>query len=141
MLNTLEKGGAITRITGELLKKPVFKNSLRSILNNIDAENGRKFVRALIWEDTETVLALLGALPSIANAAIKALDESLLQVKEKFPPQLLQELVGAIVQDIDKESLERAIQNLSTLINDLSPVLSELSVGAGSMKGDKDEGH
>jgi len=138
MFNTLEKGGAITRITRELLKKPVFKNSLRSILNNIDAENGREFVRTLLWEDTETVLALVGALPSIANAVIKALDELLLQVKDKFSPQLLHELVGAVVEDIDKESLERAIQNLSALINDLSPILSKLPVGEERMKGGED---
>ncbi len=116
---------AITRITRELIKKPVFKNTIRSVLNSIDEENAPEMVRTLIWQDPEFVLSLVGALPSLINVIIKALDEIAIQI-EKFPPALIQDFARAIVDDIDKETMARALDNLSKIKSDLSPVFAEL---------------
>lgn len=137
MTNTINKGiiDAINRILGELLKKPVCKNTIRSVLNSIDPESARDLVKTLIWQDPELVLSLMGAAPSIINTMIKALDEIALQI-EKFPPDLVQNFARAIVQDIDKETMGRALSNLSKIINNLSPIFSELFEGKEPMKGE-----
>ncbi|MEA3222907.1 MAG: hypothetical protein U9P49_07065 [Thermodesulfobacteriota bacterium] len=137
MANTINKGiiDAINRILRELLKKPVCKNTIRSVLNSIDPESARDLVKTLIWQDPELVLSLMGAAPSIINTIIKALDEVGLQI-ENFPPDLIQNFARAIVQDIDKETMERALSNLSKIINNLSPIFSELLDGKEPMKGE-----
>jgi len=110
---------ATNRILRELLKKPVVKNSIRGFLNNIDPDNAPELARTIIWQDPEVILSLMGAIPSIANVIIRLLDEIIVQVVEKFPPQLLHDFLESIFQDIDREPIERIGTNLTKLFNDL----------------------
>ena len=136
MADNIDKGivDATNRIMRELIKKPVLKSSIRSVLNSIDPESAPDLVRTLMWDDAELILSLVGALPSIANVFIKALEEVAVQVN-KFPPDLLQEFTRSILKDIDIEAMNRAVQDLSKILDDLAPIFAEAFPG-----GDKEGG-
>jgi hypothetical protein len=107
-----------SRIIMELLMKPGFKDDIR--------DAGRALVKAILWQDVEFTLGVLGALPAIANTLIRTLDELLLQVNEKFSLELLQGFLGSMLEDIDKETLRRAILNLRPLIEELAPIFQRV---------------
>jgi hypothetical protein len=111
-----------SRILGELLEKTAFKDGLRHFLRNIDPENSPNLVRTFLGKDIEVALALMRALPALANAVILALDELISQVREKFPPALLAAFVQSLLEDIDRESLARVMKEAKDLGEDLSPV-------------------
>ena len=116
---------AQSRILEELLDKTAFKDGLRQFLRNIDPENSPKLVRTLLGKDIEVTLALMAALPELLNVFILALDELISQVKEKFPPALLNDFVRSLLDDIDQETLARAITGAKELGDQLSPVFKE----------------
>jgi hypothetical protein len=106
------------RILKVLLKRPVVKNNIRAVLNSVDSDNARELARTILWEDPEIVLSLMGAVPALANVLVRFLDEVIFQVREKFPPELLREFISAVVQDVDRESITRIRDNLSTMIQE-----------------------
>ncbi len=116
---------ASARSLNDLLERPIFKDTLRAIFSNIDPDSSRDLVKAALWHDPEVFLAFLGVLPDIANAIIKAVDEFFIQLKEKFPPKLLNEFVESMIHDIDRESARRGLDNLKNLLNDLSPAFKK----------------
>ncbi len=99
------------RVLKELLKKPGFKEGVRTVLQNIDPESSRRLVRTILWQDPEFFLGVLGAVPSIANSLIQCVDELLIQLNEKFSPQLLHDYMKSIVLSLDKETLENIVRN------------------------------
>jgi hypothetical protein len=99
------------RILKELLKKPGFKEGVRTILQNIDPESSRRLVRTMMWQDPEFFLGLLGAVPSIANSLTQCVDELLIQLNDKFSPQLLHNFMKSIVLSLDKNTLESIVRN------------------------------
>lgn len=109
---------ATNRIVSVLLRKPAFRNSLRSLLNSIDSENSRDLARTVLWQDPELALSLVGAVPSLANAAIRFLDQVVIEVMEKFPPELIHEFIEALLQDIDRDAAKRAAGNFSMLFRE-----------------------
>jgi hypothetical protein len=111
-----------SRILDELLAKTAFKESLRLFLKNIDPKSAPQLVRTLLGRDIEVPLAIVGALPAIANCFIKALDELITQVRDKFPPPLLASFVESLLEEIDKETLVRLINETKDLGKDLAPV-------------------
>jgi len=111
-----------SRIIAELLEKTSFKEGLRLFLRNIDPENSPQLVRTILGKDVEVPLALMGALPSIANCLIRAIEELIIQVSEKFPPPLLAGFMESLLEEIDKEALARTITNAKGLAEDLTPV-------------------
>ena len=111
-----------SRIISELLEKTAFKEGLRLFLRNIDPENSPQLVRTILGKDVEVPLALMGALPSIANCLIRAIEELIIQVSEKFPPPLLAGFMESLLEEIDKEALARTITNAKGLAEDLAPV-------------------
>jgi len=113
---------AQSRILEELLGKTAFKDGLRSLLRNIDPENSPKLIRALMGKDIEVPLAIVSALPAIANCFIRIADELLVEVRGKFPPPLLAGFVASLLDEIDKEALARAVANSRGLAEDLTPV-------------------
>jgi len=103
------------RILKELLKKPAFKDGVRTILTNIDPESSRQFIRTLMWQDPEFFLGLISALPPIVNTAITGIDELLIQLREKMSPLLLHNFLHSIASSVDREPLERIIKNSKEL--------------------------
>jgi hypothetical protein len=113
------------RVLQELLKKPEFKEGVRTVLQNIDPESSRKLVRTMMWQDPEFFLGLLGAIPSIVNSLIKGLDELIIQLNEKFSPLLLHDFIKSIVLSLDKKSLESFVCNGKLLATELWTVAEE----------------
>jgi hypothetical protein len=111
-----------SRIIDELLEKTAFKDSLRHFLKNIDPNSCAELVRTLLGKDIEVPLALAGALPVIANCFIKAGHELIVQVRDKFSPELLTSFVESLLDEIDKDTLARLIAESRALGNDLAPV-------------------
>jgi hypothetical protein len=109
---------ATNRILKVLLKRPVFKESVRSMLNGVDPDNARELARTIIWEDPEIILSLMGAVPSLANSMVRFLDEIILQVREKFPPELLHEFLSEIMKEFDGEAIRSVKDNISTMVQE-----------------------
>lgn len=125
---------ATNRIMVVLLKSPTFKSNVKSVLNSIDPDNARELARTILWEDPEIVLSLMGAVPSLANSMIRFLDEIILQVREKFSPELLHDFLGTILQDVDRETIKRIKLNLTNMLDEV-----DLNDGSeGSYKGEKE---
>jgi len=99
------------RIMKELLKKPDFKDGVRTVLTNIDPESSRRLVRTLLWQDPEFSLGLISALPPVVNAALSGIDELLIQLREKMSPLLLHDFLLSLASCVDRETLERVIKN------------------------------
>ncbi|MCU0576962.1 MAG: hypothetical protein MUD15_09085 [Desulfobacterota bacterium] len=109
-------------VLGELLDKTAFKESLRLFLKSIDPESSPQLVRTLLGRDIEAPLSVVGALPCLANAVIKAACELMVQVRDKFPPPLLASFVESLLSDIDKDDMARLIKEANELARDLGPV-------------------
>jgi len=99
------------RILKELLKKPAFKDGVRTVLTNIDPASSRQFVRTLMWQDPEFFLGLISALPPIVNATLFCIDELLIQLREKMSPLLLHDFLRSIASSVDRDTLEDIIKN------------------------------
>lgn len=109
---------AANRIAKVLLQRPAFKENVRSVLNAVDPDSARELARTIVWEDPEIVLSLMGAVPSLANSVIRFLDEIILQVREKFPPELLHEFLEAIIGEFDEEAIQSMRDNISTMVQE-----------------------
>ena len=108
-----------SRILKELLKKPSFKDGVRTVITNIDPESSRQFVRTLMWQDPEFFLGLISALPPVVNAVISVIDELLIQLQEKMSPLLLHDFIHSMSSSVDRDTLVNIIKNgkeLSVLI-------------------------
>lgn len=90
----------------EVLSTPFVKDLIRSNLQNIKPDKTHPVVNALIWQDPEVVLSVLGSIPSVVNSCTGALAEAGKQLNEKFSSELLREYVGSILKDIDTEELK-----------------------------------
>ena len=99
------------RILKELLKKPAFKDGVRTVLTNIDPASSRQFVRTLMWQDPEFFLGLISALPPVVNATLCGIDELLIQLQEKMSPLLLHDYLRSMASSMDREALERILKN------------------------------
>ena len=114
-----------TRILAQLLKKPGFKDNLRAFLNNLDPQASPELVRTLLWKDPEVILGIVGALPAMANIVISAFDELLFQVREKYPPPLLNGFVEALLDEMDHDTLAHALTNTRELMEQISPIIEK----------------
>ena len=59
------------RILQETLKKPALKNSVHTLLKNIDPEASPALARTILFQDVAMLLSLVSALPLAANALIR----------------------------------------------------------------------
>ena len=112
-------------ILSEILKKPGLKEDVRDALKSINPDAGRELVKTFLWQDIEFSLGLMGGLPAIANTIIRAVDELLIHVNEKYPIELLKGFTDSLLKDIDTESVRRALKNSLPIIEALSPVFKK----------------
>ena len=113
------------RVLKELLKKPGFKEGVRTVLQNIDPDSSRRLVRTMMWQDPEFFLGVLGAIPCIVNSIAQGVDELLIQLNEKFSPQMLHDFIKSMVLSIDKKTLESILSNGKPLVNELLKTVEE----------------
>lgn len=90
----------------EVLSTPFVKDLIRINLQNIKPDKSHPVVNALIWQDPEVILSVLGSIPQVVNSCTGALAEAGKQLNEKFSSELLREYVGSILKDIDTEELK-----------------------------------
>lgn len=93
----------------EVLSTPFVKDLIRSNLQNIKPDKTHPVVNALIWQDPEVILSVLGSIPAVVNSCIGALAEAGKQINEKFSPVLLRDYVGSILKDIDTEEVKALV--------------------------------
>lgn len=90
----------------EVLSTPFVKDLIRSNLQNIKPDKTHPVVNALIWQDPEVFLSILGSIPPVVNSCTGALAEAGKQINEKFSPVLLRDYIGSILKNIDTEELK-----------------------------------
>lgn len=120
----METGGLIdaaARILRELIRTPKFRDAVVLVLNSIDPAGARELARVLFWEDTGLFLAMVGALPSLANAGLELAAEAAGQLEALRAP-LLREFVARLVEGVDGAAAGEAAGKLVKL---------GLSLGAG----------
>ncbi len=115
-----------TKVAEELLASTSFKDSLRLFLKNIDPESGPALVRTLMGKDVEVPMAVMSAMPLIANCLIKIAMELVMQVR-KYPAPLLTGMTESLLQDVDRETLVRLIREMRELGKDMAPVFRAFS--------------
>lgn len=110
----------------ELLKKPAFKDDVRALLKGIEGpDTGRDLIRTFLWQDIELSLGLMAGLPVMANVLIRVFDEVLVQVGDKFSPDLLRGFMASLLDEIDKPALAGAIRKLRPMVDNLAPLFRE----------------
>jgi len=70
------------------------------------------------------VLSVADALPKIANACIKAAEETLKQVNEHFPPEFLREVLRIILADIDFVALVNVQTGFNQIMDAVAPLFN-----------------
>lgn len=115
----------------EVLSTPFVKDLIRSNLQNIKPDRSHPVVNALIWQDPEVILSVLGSIPSVVNSCTGALAEAGKQINEKFSSVLLRDYIGSILKDIDTEELKGLVEAYAALVTNLWEVSSELREAVG----------
>jgi len=115
----------------EVLSTPFVKDLIRSNLQNIKPDKTHPLVNALIWQDPEVILSILGSIPPVVNSCTGALAEAGKQINEKFSPILLRDYVGSILKDIDTEELKALAEAYAALIRNLCEVSPEFREAVG----------
>lgn len=90
----------------EVLSTPFVKDLIRINLQNIKPDKTHPVVNALIWQDPDVILSVLGSIPAVVNSCTGALAEAGKQINEKFSSEMLRDYVGSILKDIDTEELK-----------------------------------
>ncbi|MCU0576963.1 MAG: hypothetical protein MUD15_09090 [Desulfobacterota bacterium] len=126
-LDAKEKAG----ILGVMLRSPVFKDILRTNLNEMSPSTGSSMVKTLMYEDPEVFFAVISSLPVFINALLRSSAEFALQLKDKYPPLMLKSYLLALSSDIDRENLKRSWTVWSELISSLWEASGDLREEAG----------
>lgn len=128
-----ERSGSVM---AEIIRTPLFKEILNNYLNEIDPKAGAETARTLLWEDPELILSLLASVPSFMNWTIAFLNEIAKEASEKFPPQLIKQLLENMGTDIDKDMFGECATNYGKLIRGVLEESPELEgVLLAAMKG------
>ncbi len=90
-----------------IIRSPLFKDILRTNLNEVDPHTGSSFVKILMGEDPEVFFGLISSLPVFINVIIKASTEFAVQLKDKYPPEMLKAFLTSLYDEIDKDALRQ----------------------------------
>jgi len=130
----MEKKGVSERLLRELLKSPKFKTSLKITINEIDPSTARGLVRTIFWEDVETFMGALSALPKVVNLLVQMAHEVALQI-DNFPPAILLGFLSQLVGDIDFKAVEETVEEFRVLLEKLQPVVEGLKEASSGVLG------
>ncbi len=96
-----DRGG----ILKSLMRSTLVKDLIRVKMNSLHPGSGREMVKTLLGDDPEVFLGVSGGLPVFINSVTGALTELAIQLKDKYPPELLKSFMASLVDDIDREAL------------------------------------
>ncbi len=103
----------------DLLGTPAVKNVVRRTISGIEPQAAGEFVKDLLWQDAETFLASVAALPDGLNTLVSGLDRMLAELRQKYPPQLLAGYLGDVIAKIDTQTFFQAGKNLGGLAGEV----------------------
>jgi len=103
----------------EVLSTPFVKDLIRSNLQNIKPDKSHPLVMALIWQDPEIILSLLGSIPPVVNSCVGALAEVGNQVNEKLSPELIRDYFASILNDIDTNEFKALAEAYTVLLKNV----------------------
>lgn len=109
----------------EVLSTPFVKDIIRSNLNSIKPDKSHPLVMALIWQDPEIILSILGTIPPVVNSCVGALAETGKQVNEKLSPELIRDYFASILKDIDTDEFKALAEAYTTMLKNLWEVSPE----------------
>lgn len=123
--------GGKAGILGVMLRSAAFKDILRTNLNEMSTSSGSSFVKTLMREDPEVFFALISSLPVIVNAMAKASAEFALQLRDKYPPEMLQSFLMSLLEDIDKDAFRQCFLAWKSLTVTLWETSADIREKAG----------
>jgi hypothetical protein len=115
-----------------LMRSPLFKDILRTNLNEMDSNSENSSIRTLMGEDPEVFFGLISSLPTFINNLIKAFTELAIQLKDKYPPDMLKLFLMSLAEDIDKDAARQCGKAWMDLFSSLwgaSPELRQAASG------------
>ena len=119
-------------ILRELIRSPLVKDILRVNLNEMNPKTGSQMVKTLLGQDPEVFFGLISSLPVLINTLISASTELAIQLKVKYPPEMLKAFLTSLYDDIDKDALRqcgKAWTELATSLWKASPELRQAATG------------
>lgn len=117
--------GLSERLMRELIKSPKFKASIKVLTGNINPANASGMVKTLVWEDVETSLGTVSALPAIINYSVQAARELVAQLNA-FPTPILVAFLTQAVEEVDFEAMQDTVGEFRLLLEKLHPVVEGL---------------
>ena len=121
----MEQQGVSERLLRELIKSPKFKASLKVLTGNVDPANASGMIKTFVWEDVETSLGTVSALPALVNYSVQAARELVTQLNA-FPTPILVAFLSQVVENIDFEAMEQTVGEFKLLMEKLHPVVEGL---------------
>jgi hypothetical protein len=129
-----EQQGVSERLLRELIKSPKFKASLKVLTGNVDPARAGGMVKTLVWEDVETSLGTLSALPAVVNYSVQAARELVAQLNN-FPTPILVAFLSQVVENIDFKAMEETVGEFKLLLEKLHPVVEGLREASSGVLG------
>lgn len=130
----MEQQGVSERLLRELIKSPKFKASLKVLTGNIDPANASGMVKTFVWEDVETSLGTVSALPPVVNYLVQAVHELAAQLNA-FPTPILVAFLSQVVESIDFKAMEDTVGEFKILLEKLHPVVEGLKEASSGVLG------
>ena len=113
-----------------LIRSTLVKDLIRVNMNSMHPESGRNAVKTLMGDDPEVFFGITGGLPVIINGMVAALTELAIQLKDKYPPELLKSFMASLADDVDREAARQCAKAWADLASGLlqnSPELRSLA--------------
>lgn len=129
-------GGILT----SLIRSTLFKDLVRVNIGSLRPEAGRNAVKTLMGDDPEVFFGIMSSLPVILDNVTGALTEAAVQIRDKYPPELLKPFLKSLADAIDKEGARecgRAWSDLAATMLRASPELRTIVVRAVLAEGPK----
>jgi hypothetical protein len=113
-----------------LMRSPLFKDILRTNLNEMDPRTGSTLVKTLMGEDPEVFFGIVSSLPMFINLFIKTCTEFAIQLKDKYPPEMLKPFLMSLAEDIDRDAARQCGKAWMELLSSLWTASPELRLSA-----------
>jgi hypothetical protein len=110
--------GALPRVMRELIRTPVLRELLKMNLAESPPGTAAELARAILFEDVDITLSLLGSSPQALNFLTEFLVETGRQF-QNFPAEVLQIFIRQMGKRVDMENLQALPGALAPIIDTL----------------------
>jgi len=104
------------RVALEIIRTSLIKSILKQVVNEIDPKSASKLTRTLLRKDSELTTTILENFPSLTNAVIAAVNETLKSL-QKMPPGTISASIPAGIKDIDAREIGETVNSLAQALN------------------------